>query len=89
MNNEVMHHYFMLAKRTYKNQITIPKDALKGLEDVEYFDVTSQDGKIILKPVTIMAQGERLKRIREKVKGLGITETAIDEAIRWARGRVH
>ena len=80
-----MYHYFMLAKKTYKNQITIPKDALKGLEDVEYFDVFVQGGQIILKPVVISGQGERLAKVREKVKALGLTEGDIDGAIRWAR----
>lgn len=75
----------MLAKRTYKNQITIPKEALKGLEEVEYFDVYARGGEIVLKPVTIEGQGERLQRIRQKVRALGMTEKDIDDAILWAR----
>ena len=77
----------MLAKRTTKNQITIPKEALKGFEDVEYFDVLAKGDEIILRPVTIEAQGERLKRIRQKIQSLGMTESEIDDAIRWARGQ--
>lgn len=75
----------MLAKRTTKNQITIPKEALKGLEEVEYFDVYAQEGQIVLKPVVISGRGERLGRIREKIRALGMTERDIDDAIRWAR----
>ena len=37
----------MLAKRTYKNQITLPKDVLKDFPGVEYFDVSAKDGKIL------------------------------------------
>jgi hypothetical protein len=29
----------------------------------------------------------KLKRVREKIKTLGLTENDIDEAIRWARSR--
>lgn len=77
----------MLAKRTYKNQITIPKEAIKGFEGIEYFDVYTEDGNIILRPVVITTPGERLRRIREKVQALGMTEEDIDAAIRWARQR--
>ncbi|MBI2981412.1 MAG: AbrB/MazE/SpoVT family DNA-binding domain-containing protein [Deltaproteobacteria bacterium] len=75
----------MLAKRTYKNQITIPKEALKGFEEIEYFDVVARGEEIVLRPVVIQSQGERLKRIRAKIQSLGLTEKDIDEAIRWAR----
>lgn len=77
----------MLAKKTYKNQITIPKDVLKGFEEVEYFDAFAEGGRIILKPVVIEGQGERLRRVREKISSMGLTEKDVDEAIRWARGR--
>lgn len=82
-----MHHYFMLAKKTYKNQVTIPKAVLKGFEQVEYFDVRAQGGEIILKPVAIEGRGERLQRVRDKIRALGLTERDIDAAIRWARRR--
>ncbi|MBI2082554.1 MAG: AbrB/MazE/SpoVT family DNA-binding domain-containing protein [Deltaproteobacteria bacterium] len=75
----------MLAKRTYKNQITIPKEALKGFEEIEYFDVFARGEEIVLRPVVIQSQGERLKRIRAKIRSLGLTEKDIDEAVRWAR----
>lgn len=77
----------MLAKKTYKNQITIPKEALKEFEEVEYFDVSTRDGQIILKPVVIQAHGERLERIRQKIRALGMKEKDIDDAICWARSR--
>ena len=76
----------MLAKKTYKNQVTIPKEALKGFEEVEYFDIYTQDGNLVLKPVVIQHQGERLQRVRQKIRALGMTERDIDDAIRWARG---
>lgn len=77
----------MLAKRTYKNQLTLPKDVLKDFGDVEYFDVYAENGNIVLKPVQILSSADRLRRIRGKIKALGMTEKDINAAIHWARGR--
>ncbi len=38
----------MLAKKSSKNQITLPKAIVASFEDVDYFDVTTQNGRIIL-----------------------------------------
>ena len=75
----------MLAKRTFKNQVTIPKEVIDQVGDAEYFDVLYRDGEIILTPVEILAQGERLSRVRKKIKALGLTETHVEDAVRWAR----
>lgn len=77
----------MLAKKTFKNQITIPKEALRGFEEVEYFDVFARGEEIILKPVTIVGRGERLQRVRQKIRALGISAKDVDAAIQWARRR--
>jgi len=75
----------MLAKRTFKNQITIPKEIISKFGDVEYFDVMAKKGEIVLRPVKILPQESRLAGIREKIKSLGLTEKDIEEAIKWAR----
>ena len=31
----------MLAKKTSKNQLTLPRDIVKAFPDAEYFDVTA------------------------------------------------
>jgi bifunctional DNA-binding transcriptional regulator/antitoxin component of YhaV-PrlF toxin-antitoxin module len=41
----------MLAKMTAKNQLTLPKSVTNALGQVEYFDVQTKDGQIILTPV--------------------------------------
>ena len=41
----------MLAKKTSKNQITLPKEIVKSFPDAEYFDVRIQDNAIRLTPV--------------------------------------
>ena len=77
----------MLAKLTAKNQISLPKAVVKNFLGVQYFDVSLRDGEIVLSPVVMARATERLKAIRAKIKGLGLTEKAVEEAIRWARGR--
>ncbi len=77
----------MLAKKTSKNQITLPKEIVKGFEDVEYFDVSIKDHAIRLTPVKITPFQSSLAIVREKIKKLGLTEKDVGEAIRWARGR--
>ena len=75
----------MLAKRTYKNQITIPKEILKDFQEVDYFDVSAKEGQIILRPVSVKPSGEHLSMVRDKIQSLGITEKDISDAIQWAR----
>lgn len=75
----------MLAKLTTKNQITIPKTVLKQIPESSHFDVTVQDGRIILKPAHF--SDESLANVRQKIEALGLTEEAEDEAVQWARSR--
>ena len=77
----------MLAKKTVKNQITLPKAIVEKIPDTDYFEVSLQGEEIVLKPVRIEASGKRLDRVRTKIKALGLTEKDINEAIRWARNR--
>ncbi|PYV43457.1 MAG: AbrB family transcriptional regulator [Acidobacteria bacterium] len=77
----------MLAKKTVKNQITLPKAIVDKIPDTDYFEVSLQKGEIILKPVHIEGSTARLRRIRRKIRALGLTETDIEEAIHWARSR--
>ncbi len=76
----------MLCKRTYKNQITLPKKIMEEFGDVEYFEVEAQNNKIILKPVEISPiKTSSLSQIRRKISSLGLTEEDIGKAIKWAR----
>jgi len=49
--------------------------------------VSIQQGTVLLKPVVVSVPGEQLRAVREKVQALGLTESDVDGAIRWARGR--
>ena len=77
----------MLAKKTVKNQITLPKSIVDRLPKTDYFEVTLRGEEILLRPVVIESKGTKLDRIRQKIKALGLTEKDVDAAIRWARTR--
>ena len=75
----------MLAKKTSKNQITLPKSIVRQLPDVAYFEVSLREGEIVLKPAMVSAAGGRLKTVRAKIRALGLSEKDIEDAIAWAR----
>jgi hypothetical protein len=77
----------MLAKKTVKNQITLPKAIVERLPNTDYFEISLQGDAIFLRPVVIEAKGTRLERVRSKMKALGLTEKDVDAAIRRARNR--
>lgn len=77
----------MLAKKTSKNQVTLPRAIVQQLPDVKYFEVSLREGEVVLKPVVMSAPGEQLKAVRAKIRALGLTEKEVEEAIDWARGR--
>jgi hypothetical protein len=77
----------MLAKKTVKNQITLPKTIVDKLPKTDYFEVSLRGEEIILRPVVIQAKGTQLETVRLKMKALGLTEKDVDAAIRWARDR--
>jgi len=79
----------MLAKKTSKNQLTLPKEVVKEFPDTEYFDVTVKERKIILMPVKITHADVTLEGVRDKLKKLGITESGVTEAVKWARKKKH
>jgi hypothetical protein len=75
----------MLAKKTAKNQITLPKDIVKNFPDTVYFEVSIDNNRILLEPVKILSAESGLEKVRLKMKKLGITEKNVEEAITWAR----
>ncbi len=75
----------MLAKKTSKNQITLPRKVADNFPGVEYFDIRVESDQILLAPAKILPAKPTLERVREKMKKLGIGERDISEAVRWAR----
>jgi len=74
----------MLCKKTYKNQITLPKKVVEKFKGVDYFYIEEDEDKIILRPVDIRPSNA-LSRIRENIASMGLTEKDIEDAINWAR----
>jgi len=77
----------MLAKKTSKNQLTLPKSIAGEFEGIDYFDISVQDNTIILKPVRITAVEPTLENVRDKMKALGLKDEDVKKAIRWARSK--
>jgi bifunctional DNA-binding transcriptional regulator/antitoxin component of YhaV-PrlF toxin-antitoxin module len=71
----------MLAKKTAKNQVTLPKALLARFGDVEYFDVSTDGECIILRPL----QRSRAEDVRAKLAELGIEGPDVETAVSWTR----
>ena len=71
----------MLAKRTVKNQITLPKAVVTRFRGVEYFDVSTDGECIVLRPL----QRSRADEVRARLTKLGIDEEDVSAAVSWAR----
>jgi bifunctional DNA-binding transcriptional regulator/antitoxin component of YhaV-PrlF toxin-antitoxin module len=71
----------MLAKKTSKNQLTLPKAVVANYPDVDYFDVRDEDGRIVLVPL----RTSRADEVRDKLAQLGLSEQDVDAAVTWAR----
>ena len=73
----------MIAKKTAKNQLTLPKQVADRFPDVEYFDVRVENAQIRLRPVR---PGE-LQEVQARLARLGLAERDVHEAVAWARRR--
>jgi hypothetical protein len=71
----------MLAKRTIKNQITLPKTVIARFGGVEYFDVSTDGEIIVLRPLQI----SRADEVRTRLAQLGVEEQDVSAAVSWAR----
>ena len=71
----------VIAKRTTRNRITLPKAMVSRFPGVKYFDVRESEGEIILKPVEMRG----LELVCDKIESLGVTEKDVGEAVRWVR----
>lgn len=71
----------MLAKLTSKNQLTLPKAIVQQIDQPEYFDVTLENGRIVLTPMQVRPADA----VRDKLADLGITEQDVADAVKWGR----
>lgn len=71
----------MLAKRTSKNQLTLPKAVVEAVGAVDYYEVSVDAGRIVLTPVRV----QPVDAVRNKLAQLGITQQDVIDAVAWAR----
>lgn len=70
-----------LAVVSDKNQLTLAEGILANFPDADCFEVTVEDGRIVLTPYEIT----NIEGVWAKIAALGITEEDIAEAVKWAR----
>jgi hypothetical protein len=71
----------MIAKKTSKNQFTLPKKVAERFPDVEYFEVSLDNDRIVLAPVRLNG----LELIQRRLADLGLSEKDVRDAVIWAR----
>ena len=71
----------MRAKLTAGNRLTLPKATIAAVDATEYFDVTVENGRIVLTPARVNRAGA----VRAKLAELGLSEADLTDAVAWAR----
>lgn len=67
----------MRARLTAGNRLTLPEAALAAVGPADYFDVTAENGRLVLTP----ARASRADAVRAKVDGPGLSETDVGDAV--------
>ena len=75
----------MLARKTSKNQLTLPKEIVGNFPGIDLFDATVEENRIVLTPVKVTPITASLGSIRAKLQKLGIVSQDVAEAVQWAR----
>ena len=70
----------MIVKMTTKNRLTLPKAILLSCPGAKYFDVSEDNGRIVLTPVHL----NKADAVRSRLAQLGISESNIPGALQWA-----
>lgn len=71
----------VVAKRTSKNQLTLPKAVVEQAGLADYYDVTYDNGRIVLTPL----HPGGVHAVRDRLRELGISEADVADAVSWAR----
>ncbi|MYC31742.1 MAG: AbrB/MazE/SpoVT family DNA-binding domain-containing protein [Chloroflexi bacterium] len=72
-----------LAVVTDKNQLTLAEGILTNFPGVDCFEVTVEDGRMVLTPF----EDTTIEGVWAIIDALGITEEDVADAVKWARGR--
>lgn len=71
----------MLVKLTSENQLTLPREVLSAFPGTQYFDVSTEDGRIVLTPMRV----NRANLVRARMAKLNLSESDVADAVAWAR----
>lgn len=71
----------MLIRLKSRNRMILPKAVTDAVEATDYFDVTTENGRIVLTPVQL----SRADRVRARLAETGLKESDIHNAVAWAR----
>ena len=71
----------VMAKRTSKNQPTLPKAVVDAVGIADCYDDATENGRIVLTPVHPNAASH----VRSRLEELGITEADVAAAVTWSR----
>ncbi len=74
----------MLAKKTTKNQLTIPRALLDQLPETDYFDATVVSDALVLRPVKVVPMVD-IERVRDRLEKAGVKTAEVRRAVKWAR----
>lgn len=75
----------MLARKTSKNQLTLPQQIVGNFPGVDLFDATVEENRIVLTPVKVVPLTATLSDVRAKMQKLGLEAAEAAEAVQWAR----
>ena len=70
-----------LAKKTSKNQLTLPKVVADRFPGIDYFEIAAEADRIVLRPVRLGGADE----VRRRLAAAGIGPREVAGAIAWAR----
>ena len=71
----------MRVRITQNTQLTLPEAVLAHCPDTEYFDVSEENGRIVLTPARL----NEVDTVRSKLAEQGIQESDVAHAVQWAR----
>jgi hypothetical protein len=71
----------VVAKRTSKNQLTLPKTVVEQAGQADYYDVSFDNGRIVLTPL----HPGGAAAVRTRLIELDISEADVTDAVNWAR----
>jgi hypothetical protein len=71
----------VVAKRTSKNQLTLPRAVVEQAGVADYYDVICDNGRIVLTPL----HPGGAAAVRTRLQELGLSEADVADAVAWAR----